>query len=398
MSASPVHVEVFVGAAPLLEVRLVEGLLAYGDAHPGWRFLLRGADTRHTPTWLRRQGVRGALVLIESARIAPALDAAGVPWVHLLPGTATRHPAVTLDDGAVGRMGAEMYLEKGFRKFAFCGVGTPWSARRAEGFRGRLAEGGLECRVQDFPFDTGKGWTLAAGADRALRRWLRGLDRITAVMAGHDALANRLVDLCGQEGVRVPDDLAILGVGNHDLLCRLSAVPISSIDCAVPEIAARGVALLEAMIRRRPHPRVVVVPPRGVVGRRSTEALGFENDLINRLVAHIRDHACEGLNVDRLARHFPVSRRTLDRRFREYLGHSPAEEIRRARLREARRLIEQSDRSLTDIAVACGYADLSHLDRTFRRAFGRPPGDLRTGGGFTTPSARLRRRGRGCCP
>jgi LacI family transcriptional regulator len=398
MFVPPAQIEVFVGAAPILEVRLIEGLLAYGDTHPGWRFVLRGADTRHTPSWLRRQGVRGALVLIEAERIAPVLDAAGVPWVHLLPGTATRHPAVTVDDVAIGRMGAEMYLEKGFRKFAFCGVGTVWSSLRAEGFRQRLAEAGLECRRQDFRFDTGKGWTLVAGVDRSLRRWLRGLDRVTAVMAGHDALANRLVDLCGQEGVRVPDDLAILGVGNHDLLCRLSAVPISSIDCALPEIAARGLALLEAMIGRRPHGRTVVVQPRGVVSRRSTEVLGFENDLINRLVGYIRDHACEGLNVDRLARQFPVSRRTLDRRFREYLGHSPAEEIRRARLREARRLIEQTDRSLTGIAADCGYADLSHLDRVFRRAFGRPPGDLRSGGGFTTRSAKPPRRGQGCYP
>jgi LacI family transcriptional regulator len=373
----PTHIEVFLGAAPLLEVRLVEGLLAFGDTHPGWRFVMHGADVRYTPEWLRRQGVRGALVLIDAAPVAPALDTAGVPWVHLLPGEPVPHAAVTVDDAAIGRMGAEAYLEAGFRKFAYCGVGTNWSAARGEGFRARLAEADLECRMLDIQFDTGKSWTLATGADRALRRWLRGLDRVTAVMAGHDALANRLVDLCGQEEIRVPDDLAILGVGNHDLLCRLSTVPISSIDCAVPEIASRGAELLEAMIHGQPHPDTVVVRPRGVMGRRSTEALGFENDLINRLVGYIRDHACEGLDVAELTRRFPVSRRTLDRRFREYVGHSPAEEIRRARLRQARRLVEQTDRSLTEIAAACGYADLPHMDRAFRKALDTSPGALR---------------------
>ena len=287
------------------------------------------------------------------------------------------HAAVRVDDAAIGRMGAEMYLEGGFRKFAFCGVGTGWSALRGRGFRERLAEAELACRMTDVRLDTGKSWTLASGTDRTLRRWLRGLDRVTAVMAGHDALANRMVDLCGQEDIRVPDDLAILGVGNHDLLCRLSPVPISSIDCAVPEIAARGATLLDAMIHGQPHPRTVVVQPRGVVRRRSTEALGFENDLINRLVGHIRDHACEGLDVAELTRRFPVSRRTLDRRFREYVGHSPAEEIRRARLRQARLLIERTDRSLTEVAAACGYADLSHMDRAFRESLALSPGALR---------------------
>ncbi len=373
-----INVEVFLGAAPLLELRLVEGLLQFGESHSQWRFVLRGAEARYTPEWLRRQRVDGVLVLIDAGAVAPALEAAGVPWVHLLPPQPVSRPAVTVDDDAIGRLGAQMYLDGGFRKFAFCGVGTSWSAARGAGFRDRLREAEQDCETMDIQFDAGHNWTLAADADGKLCRWLRGLRRITAVMAAHDALANRLVDLCRQEGIRVPDDLAILGVGNHELLCRLSPVPISSLDCAVPSVAWHGAAMLEAMLLGQAHPSFVSVPPKAVVERRSTEILGFENDLVNRLVRHIRNHACGGLTAEELARRFPVSRRTLSRRFQEYVGHSPGEEIRRTRLRQAQRLLQQTDLPLKEIAAACGYADLSHLDRAYRQAHGKPPKAART--------------------
>jgi len=374
MDARLFRVEVFLGAAPLLETRLVEGLLAFGDAHPHWRFAIQGADMRYTPEWLRRHRVDGALVLIDATDAASALDAAGIPWVHLLPPGPSSNISVTVDDAAIGRMGAEMFLASGFRKFAYCVVGTSWSTARFAGFRSRLVEAGLDCTSMDARFDTGRTWTLAANSDRRLRRWLAGLSRVTAIMAGHDALANRLVDICLQEGIRVPDDLAILGVGNHDILCRLSPVPISSIDCAVPELAMRGAGLLDAMLHGEPLPGSVKVLPRHVVERGSTEVLGFESDLINRMVRHIREHVRKGLTVEELAQCFPVSRRTLTRRFQEYVGHSPGEEIRRTRLHEARRMLEEGNQPLDSIARACGYTDLPHMNRTFRKAFGQPPG------------------------
>jgi LacI family transcriptional regulator len=370
----PVNIEVFIGGAPLLELRLVQGLLRFGESHPQWRFALRGADVRYTPEWLVEQGVDGALVLIEDGPVAKPLDDAGVPWVHLLPGRSVPHPSVRVDDRRIGRMGAETYLARGFRRFAFCGVGTPWSMERYAGFRDRLAEEDLSCEMADIPFETVSNWTLASASDSRLRKWLVGLDRVCAVMAAHDSVANRIVDLCRQDGLRVPEDIAVLGVGNHELHCCLSPVPISSIDCAVPEVAMRGAAMLEDMLRQGSGERQACVPPVGTVERQSTEVIGFDNDLVNRVVAHIRDHACEGLRVDDLLKVFPASRRTLTRRFAEYVGHSPAAEIRRARLRHARRMIQQTDLRLREIATACGFADLPHMDRAFRSAFGKRPG------------------------
>ncbi len=374
-----IHVDIFIGGAPLLETRLCEGLLEFGKSHPQWRFSMRGADFRYTKQWLRKRPIDGVLALIDAKPVARNLDAAGIPWVHLLPGLTVPQPCINVDDRAIGRLGADFFLGKGFLRCAFCGVGNAWSAQRAAGFRERLTEAGRDCRFTEIPFESGSTWGFSTASEQRLRQWVASLERGVAVMTAHDALANRLVDICLQEGLRIPQDIAVLGVGNHDLLCKLSPVPISSIDAAVPQVAIRGATMLEALIGGRPCPHQLLVPPNTIAERQSTKIMAYGDDLVARIVAHIRDHVCDGLTVADLAKAFPVSHRTLSRRFAQYVGHSPATEIRQARLRHARRLLAATHLSLTNIAAACGYADLSHMDRAFRSTFGTSPGILRQG-------------------
>jgi transcriptional regulator GlxA family with amidase domain len=98
---------------------------------------------------------------------------------------------------------------------------------------------------------------------------------------------------------------------------------------------------------------------------------------VAKVISYIRDHACDKAAVKNLTRIFSVSRRTLARRFAKYVGHSPSVEIRNARLKEARHMLENTNTSLTEIAYACGYTDLSHMDRAFRASFSYSPRTLR---------------------
>jgi len=372
-----IRVEVFLGGAPSLEPKIAEGLLEFGLHQPRWRFSMRGPDFRYTRGWLQSQSVSGVLVLIDDKGMARTLNAAGIPWVHLLPWRSVRQPCINVDDRMIGRLGAEFFLGKGFLRCAFCGVGTPWSDQRKMGFRARLKEAGRDCEMIDIPFSKDRDWGLASCSFRRLRKWVSGLDRGTAVMAAHDALANRVVDLCVQAGLRVPQDCAVLGVGNHELLCRLSPVPISSIDTDVPKAAVRAAEMLATMIGGGVPLAIPLIPPQGVVERRSTEILVYGDDLVGRVVAHIREHAGEKIAVGDLLNIFPVSRRTLTRRFAAFVGHSPTAEIRQARLRQARQLLASSRLSVTEIAAACGYADLPHMNRAFQKVYGDSPGVLR---------------------
>ncbi len=372
-----IRVEVFLGGAPLLEPKIGAGLLEFARHHPRWRFSMRGPDFRYRASWLREQGISGVLVLIDDSSVSRVLNRAGVPWVYLLPAKQVQHPCVAVDDHAIGRMGAEFLLGRGFLRCAFCGAGTVWSDRRAEGFRATVEAAGRACQVVDIPFAQDRDWGLASGASRWLRRWVAGLTPGTAVMAAHDTLANCLVDTCLQRGLRIPQDVAVLGVGNHDMLCQLSPVPISSVDTNVPLAAAQAATLLGELIDGRTPAPPPLVQPGGIVERRSTEIVVYGDDLVARVVAHIRSQADAGTSVASLLRFFPVSRRTLSRRFARFVGHSPAAEIRQARLRQARDMVKHSRLSLTEIAVTCGYADLPHMDRAFRRETGSIPSALR---------------------
>jgi len=372
-----IHVDVFLGAAPLLEVRLVEGLLDFGRAHPHWRFSLRSADFRYSASWFRQHRLDGVLILIDGTHIERALKAAGKPFVRLVPGTSGPLACVGVDDAAIGRMGADYLLGRGFLKCAFCGVGTAWSDRRHAGFLSRIEAAAWESRFIDIPFVPGHSWSLGAAGVRRLARWLAACEPGTAVMAAHDALANRIVDICRRQGIRVPQDVAVLGVGNHALLCELSPVPISSIDAAVPLVAIRGAELLAGLLSGAETAESRTVAPSGIVERRSTETTGYGDNIVAQVAAYIRERIPTLTGVDEVADAFPVSRRTLDRRFVKYAGHSLAAEIRLSRLRLARERVCQTEETFSDIAAACGYADLSHMDRAFKMAFGQPPSLLR---------------------
>ena len=368
-----INIDVILGAAPLLETRLVQGLLDFGRSRSNWRFSMRSADFRYTPTWFQNHALDGVLILIDGTHVERALKTAAKPVVKLVPSIPSAQACVTVDDVAIGRMGAEFLLGKGFLKCTFFGVGTTWSQKRYEGFSKRLNDAGLSCGFIDIPFDTGHTLGLRPDAEKRIANWLKTCKSGSAVMAAHDALANRLVDACQQKSIRVPQDLAILGVGNHELLCELCPVPISSIDAAIPIIAMRGAELLEKTLIRGQPCASICIPPIRIVERRSTAITTYGDNIVAKVIDYIHLHIQNQVTIEDLLQAFPISRRTLDRRFAKYTGHSPAMEIRLARLQRARELVNEGHGSLSEIAQTCGYADLSHMDRVFKKTFGQTP-------------------------
>jgi LacI family transcriptional regulator len=373
-----VRVELFLGEAPLFERKVSAGLLEFGLSHPGWLFSVRGASFRYTTSWLRANGIDGVLVVVQDAAVGGVLDKAGVPWVHMFPGQPVEHSSIDTDDQAIGQMGAEYLLGKGFHQFGFCGLKAPWSMDREKAFVDRLSASGRTADRLRIPLANRQDWLFSSAVEKRLDGWVSTLSRRTAVMVAHDALANRLVDLCLQRGLRVPQDIAVLGTGNHDLFCRLSPVAVSSIETAVPQAAYRAAEILKTMLQGGTAPASTTIKPTGVVERASTDILVYENELVSRILTYIREHAGDSLQVEDLVREFPVSRRSLSRYFAQVVGHSPAAEIRGARLRLARELLETSNLSMTDVAMASGYADLPHMDKSFRDALGVSPSALRS--------------------
>jgi LacI family transcriptional regulator len=275
-------------------------------------------------------------------------------------------------------MAAGYFLGRGFRNFGCFGHARSMVSRgRGEGFRAGLAEAGQRCRffLEDCPeADLGTEERYEAG----IERWLRGLAKPAAVFAPSDFSSRQLARACRRRGLRVPEEVALLGVDNDDLLCYAAHVPLSSIAVPGERIGRLAAAWLEGMLEgRRPPVAPVLFPPLEVVTRASTDLLAEPDEVVRAALAAMRAPAQPAQSVKELLGVVPASRCTLERRFRAALGRPPGEELRRLRLEKAKELLGGTELSLSEVAGGAGYGSAQWLCAVFRRRVGMTPGRYR---------------------
>jgi LacI family transcriptional regulator len=319
------------------------------------------------PKWIAQWDGDGVLARVENQRIVRALSKLRVPVVDVsshihLPSV----PVVTTDDAEVARLAFTHFCDRGFRHFAYCGVDRYiWSADRGRIFDRLVRGAGLECEH----FTASRRFELHSDAETdAIAKWLRRLAFPVAVFACYDARGQQVLDACRRAGLAVPDEVAVLGVDNDELLCELTPPPLSSIILNAPLAGWEAAALLDRMMRGGAVPASIrSIPPPGLVVRRSTETYAVEDPQISRVLHFIRENATRGLTVNEILRRHPMSRRTLEQRVRELLGRSPHEEIMRLKIARAKELLLTSDLSLDEIAERSGFKDAQYLSVAFKR-------------------------------
>lgn len=314
----------------------------------------------------------------QSTELLMQLENAGVPCVAFseTPET-TGLPLIAPDEEEIGRLAADHLLERAHRHFACAPfVDRPGSSDRFAAFQARLAEHGCDCRFLP-PLYTrqGSAWFENSGERRrVLVSELRRLPRPAAVFAFNDCVAVDLIDACRDAELSVPEDIAILGVSDS-IFCAISFVPLSSIDLNLEEMGYRAAALLEERMSGLPTASVLSVRPKGVVTRMSTDVIAVSDPRVARALSYIAEHYPEtGLSVDGVARAVGMSRRSLERTFRQETGRTIHEHIINVRMREASRLIAAAPGTKTsDVAALVGLAGERTFFRTFRRHFGMSP-------------------------
>jgi LacI family transcriptional regulator len=300
-----------------------------------------------------------------------------VPAVNVsAAGLAPELPAVISDSAAIAQMAAAHLLERGFRHFAYCGDGRfAWSDRHGENFAAACARAGHECAV--FP---------TAGAEQEqprIQRWLGRLPRPVGIMACYDIRGQQVLDACRTLGLRVPDEVAVIGQHNDELLCELCDPPLSSVIPGARRAGHQAAALLDQLMRgRKPRRTVTAVAPLGVATRQSTDTVAVADPQLGAAVRYIRDHACEPLEIAAVARASGLSRTLLERRFREHLGVSPYEQALRHRIARAELLLSTTALSIAEVAERVGFSTVEHFSTTFTRRTGLSPAAARRRGAF----------------
>lgn len=324
----------------------------------------------------------GAIGLVRNRAEIAAAGALRVPVVNLAGALrSTSFPRVMVDQQAMGALAAEHLLGCGLENFAYYGEREMWySQQRKDGFIQTLASRGKSCAVLEASTRFGRNNPWYKWLD-ALEKWLRDLPTPVGLLAVHDYAGAMLIETCLRIGLRVPDDVAVLGVGNDTITCEFCDVPLSSIARANREVGYRSAALLDRLMAgRRPPKSDVLLPPEGVVRRRSTEVLVIDDRYVQAAVDHIQAHAAERFCVRTLCQRLDVSQRLLDLRFRQSLGQTPRDFLARVRVERARQMLALRDGvKLQEVANACGFNNARHLRAAFKRVTGQTPKDYRRG-------------------
>jgi LacI family transcriptional regulator len=358
---------------------LLHGIVSYIREHQPWSvFLSEHSRGDQPPEWLTKWDGHGVIARIENASIAKAIRRLRIPVVdvsaaRLIPSL----PWVETDDAAIARVATEHLIERGFRHLAFCGDDRfNWSKWRREHFE-RLV---LAAGYRPFSFCLRQGQFANAEAEvEAIGDWIGALPKPAGIMACYDFRGQQVLDACRRRGIRVPDDVAVIGVDNDELLCDLSDPPLSSVILNTQRTGYEAAALLDRMILgERVKPEAHLIEPLGVATRQSTDALAIEDPSVVAVVRYIREHACEGISVKQVLQAQPQSRRLLESRFKKLIGRTPHEEIVRVRLNHAKVLLTESTLSIERIAQLAGFMHVEYLSTVFRQKVGMPPSQYRS--------------------
>jgi LacI family transcriptional regulator len=360
--------------------RILEGIAGYQRSHQPWSVFLEERELRAPPPpWLLRHHWDGIICRSTTRRLAKAFLRRQLPVVDLndLYG-GLGLPRIGSDMAAIGRLGAEHLLERGFRTFAFCGFrGETWSAMRRDGFSQVVEAAGYSCAVYESPWQ-GRHAPAWDKDQQHIAEWIRSLPKPLGLMACNDMRGQQVLNACHRVGASVPEEVAVLGVDNEVVLCELCDPPLSSVVPNPERIGYAAAELLDRLMAGGMQPAADQwIAPLGIATRQSTDVLCIEDADVAAAVSFIRERACSGVTVEQVIEHVAVSRSLLERRFRKYLGRSPQAEIRFIQVKRVKQLLADTDLPLDAIAELAGYVHPEYMSVVFKRSTGQTPGEYR---------------------
>lgn len=365
----------------------LRGILKYVRLHGQWGLHLvpGGAGDQRLPA-LKQWGATGIIGRIPSEKVALAVVAATLPTVLFDPMDRflrPRHPLseygrVCCDNPEIGVLAAEYLLKQGFIRFAVVPetTGTNWSRQRCDAFIETVRQAGREVSVYSEPKHDPKGGAKKGEPDwglecRRMIRWLKRLPKPIGIFTPHDIRGRQVLDACSIAEIKVPHQVAVLGVDNDELICETTTPPMSSVAVDTESAGYAAAEMLDALMRKtRNVQREFIYKPLGVVPRTSAERLTPDDPVVLEGREFIEINSGFSIRVSDVVRHLKLSKRNVELRFRKILGRSVMEEIQRVRLESVRRLVAQTDRPFQEIATLCGFGGASYLAALFREEFG----------------------------
>lgn len=350
----------------------IGGILRYAREH-GWHIVFSGVGDRRFLGW----GADGVLATVRANRsgtdICRAFQATHTPIVDL---TVERPdldiPRVISDHEAIGKLAFGHLSERGFREFAW--FSTDWTHVHALRYRGFSATANVRKWAMSARSRTSSGKSVWKNFLATMRPLLTDAPKPLGILAYDEADASRILSACGEFGLSVPDQVAVIACGNEPLLCDFQPVTITGIDTNLERQGYEAARLLDELMRSHARgTRTVSIPPKGLTQRGSTDVYTSADPTVQAALKFISRNLSEPIGAPEVAARLGLPRHRLDRLFAAMLKTSVGREIARLRLAQAHRLVCNTNRSISDIARSCGYCNSGYLINLFRKAYGESP-------------------------
>jgi LacI family transcriptional regulator len=286
-------------------------------------------------------------------------------------------PNITGAHQLTGKMGADYFIRKGFRNFAFYGFkNIVWSYERCDGFRDEIAKHRLEKNFYEYQnTDFKELWYYETAP---LAAWLKKLPKPIGLMACDDNQGHHIAEVCKQYGIKIPEEIALLGVDNDEAICTLSDPPLSSINQAVEKGGYETARLMDKMIKNPDiHYDDVTVYPTHVITRQSTDIYATNDKYILVALQYIHQHADRKFRIDDLTHLVPLSRRLLENRFKQEIGQAIYTYVTNLRVERFSHHLLETNAPITEIIDKMGFSDYKNIARLFKKAKGCTPSEYR---------------------
>jgi LacI family transcriptional regulator len=340
-----------------------------------WVLNTHMARTRQLPLGWEGDGV---IALIDQPATAAFVKDLKLPVVDF-GGHFNDFPQILSDNHQVGVMGAEYLLEKNHQRFVFLHLQNSRLEREiSTGFSMAVEAAGFHCEMHYWK----KGETEQAINYRAVQEWsldlLKDLEKPVALMCQNDDTAAIVLQAAFDGGIRIPEEVAILGNGNNQLVCDFLPRTLSSID---PDLRGLGFAAareLDRLFSGEPARKATMrIPPKCIYTRESTDFLAVSNPSVMRVLRYIWDNYNKPLNIEKLTSLVPVSRSALYNLFIDEVGRPMARELMRVRVEHAKRMLKTTDLNISTIGKQCGFSSLINFSRAFSQKVGQSPREYR---------------------
>jgi LacI family transcriptional regulator len=369
-----------------------EGIARYAR-EVGWALDNTYAISGRVPFWWKGDGI---ITLITHPKDYAALRSLpNRPLVDLSKGwitnamppalrrTGRNRPRVLYDNVAAGRLAAEHFLERGFRHIALYNRNNFWmELERRPSFQQTILAAGAE--YHEIPYYTRFSLLQpgTAAREHAAFRWLAGtirnLPRPLGIFAPADDIAVDILLACDHAGLRVPEEVAVLGCGNERMICPYAPMPLSSVDTDFEQQGYEAARLLDRLMNGEPPPaEPIIIPPKGVVTRQSTNILAVPHVHVARGLRFIWEHHHEPIQASDVVAAAGMSRRGLERGFLQHLHRTIGKQIQSCRIQSAQTMLVTTDLKAYEVAERCGFGDMLRFSKVFKRELGETPSQYR---------------------